>query len=507
MGSPVLAPSPKESAFQRYGPVVVLVMAILFVSLSVWPGHMDADALNQIAMARSGHFLDWWAPVLDWMWRLLFLLHLSPGFVLLTSTTIFILSLFEILRCVLSRWAAVGATLLITAYPPVFGFLCSLQRDTWFGALNLAAYALALRCLRRSDANVRFLIGLSLTAVWFGMAARQNGFIALAPVVTLDLYLLWSRRPSRGSHARSTNGVKGRSRWLLLPATIATILLFAASQYVLTYEVIGAVRTYPQQELFYGDLAELSVGTHQNLEPRFIYPSQKFKELAAHTSPFSVLPLIAGPGHPLVRTPDAASYPSFVSGHEDSSLEHDWLNAIRAHPGAYVSERWTLWAHLIGLTAPSYEPFHPGFDTNPWGYRASFGPMDRAVLSYLSTFESGNLIGGPLFRVWPYLLIGVAVTADLVRKRRSATLRIVGCMCGASVVYYLGYAVAAMGSGYRWAWTTVVVVVLAVVMDGVDRLSGWRSRTGRLVKDPVEAPEGDGQSRRKATSSGQAVSV
>ena len=490
-----LRPSSEGPAVQRYGPVVLLLMAAVFVSLSVWPGHMDADALNQIAEARSGQFLDWWAPILDWMWRLLFLLHLSPGFILLTSTTIFILSVFEILRCVLSRWAAVGATLLITAFPPVLGFLCSLQRDTWFGALNLAAYALAIRCVRRPDANVKLLAGLSLAAIWFGMAARQNGFIALAPALGLDLYLLWSRRPARGSHARR---FEGRARWLLVPATIATILVFAASQYVLTYDVIGAARTYPQQELFYGDLAEMSVATHQDLEPRFIFPSHNLRALAAHTSPYTVLPLLVGSGHPLVRAPGAAHYPSFVNGREDTALEHDWLDAIRAHPGAYLSERWTLWAHLIGLTAPSYEPFHPGFDTNPWGYRASFAPLDRAVLSYLSKFESGNLTGGPLFRVWPYLLIGVVVTADLVRRRRQAMLRIIGLMCGAALVYYLGYMVIAMGSGYRWAWPTVDVVVVAVVVDVVDRFSALRAVRGRQVESADFAPRDDAQSRETA---------
>ena len=203
-------PSEDSNLLFGYGPIAVLLVAALAVSLSVWPGHMDADALNQIEQARSGQFVDWWAPVLDWMWRLLFLLHLSPGFVLLTSTTIFILSVFEILRCVLNRWAAVGATLLITAFPPVLGFLCSLQRDTWFGALNLAAYALVIRCFRRPQSNVSLLVGLSLAAVWFGMAARQNGVIALAPAVGFDLYLLWSHRSSRGSTlAGSTAGEVG----------------------------------------------------------------------------------------------------------------------------------------------------------------------------------------------------------------------------------------------------------------------------------------------------------
>ena len=484
--SSVSRPSLKGSAIQRYGPVAGLLAAALFVSLSVWPGNMDADALNQIAQARSGQFVDWWTPVLDWMWRLLFLLHLSPGFVLLTSTTIFVLSVFEILRCVLGRWAAAGATILITAFPPVLGFLCSLSRDTWFGALNLAAYALAVRCVRRPESNVTLLAVLSLAAVWFGMAARQNAVIALTPVVALDLYLLWSRRSSRGSHARN---FERRKRWVIIPATLATVVLFAVSQYVLTYDVIGASRTYVQQQLFQGDLAELSVRTHQVLEPRFIFPAQNLKALATHTSPYTALPLLEGPGHPLVRTRHAAPFPSLVNGLEDTTLEHDWLDAIRAHPGSYVLERWQLWTHLIGWTAPVYEPYHPGIDQNPWGYRATFGPMDRAVMWYLSRFESGNLNGGPLFRIWPYLLIGVVVTADLVRRRRRATLRIVGCMCGATLVYYLGYMVLAMGNGFRWAWPTVTAVVVALVVDVVDRVSTLRAPVAHEVTGADQRPQ------------------
>ena len=243
---------------------------------------------------------------------------------------------------------------------------------------------------------------------------------------------------------------------------------------MLTYDVIGAGRTYPQQLLFAGDLAELSVRTHKVLEPPFIFPAQNLRVLDTYTSPYTVLSLLQGPGHPLVRTPHAAPEPSFVSVRQVTTLKHDWLNAILSHPGAYILERWELWEHLIGWTAPIYEPFHPGFDQNPWGYHATFGPMDRGVLDYLSFFESATLTGGPIFRIWPYLLIGAVVTVDLIRRRRGITIRVVGCMCGAVLVYYLAYSVLAMGNGFRWAWPTVTAIVVSVVVDVVDHVSGRR---------------------------------
>ncbi len=442
---------------------------------------MDADALNQIGEARSGHFVDWWAPMLDWMWRLLFLLHLSPGFVLLASTTIFVLSVFEILRCVLGRWAAVVATLLITAFPPVLGVLCSLSRDVWFGSLNLAAYALAVRCVRRPESNVRLLVALSLAAIWFGMAARQNGVHrsgpgggagSVPPVV-----------PAIVRRDRTLRSFERTTRWVIVPATLAIVLVFAASQYVLTYDVIGAARTYPQQQLFQGDLAELSVRTDQVLEPRFIFPAQNLKALAAHTSPYTALGLLEGPGQPLVRDPRCCSFsePGQRSSRKAPSSTIGWTRS-EPIPARTLLERWQLWLHLIGWTAPVFEPYHLGIDQNRLGYRATFGPTDRAVIGLSVAIRVRP----------PDRRSAVPDMALLARRRGShrrpgpsppvcpATDGRDAC-AGRRLVYYLAYAVLAMGNGFRWAWPTVIAVVAAFVVDVVDRVSTLRSPVAHEV--------------------------
>jgi hypothetical protein len=449
---------------------------------------MDADALSQIREARTGRFLDWWSPILDWFWRLLFLLHISPGFVVLGSTSIFVLSLYAILHCFLSRWTSTAWSVAMCLFPPVFGFLGSLQRDTWFGALTFAAYASTLRAYNDPDPTSRRvlrtarglqsrLIALSLIAAWLAIATRQNGVIAIAPAVVIDAHLVLRRclpRWSAYSHGWLRRLAQLPAKFLAIAVGLVLLAIFGGSQNVLTYHVIDATQTYPEQELFEGDLAQLSLRTHQILLPPFIFPSQDPAVLAHFASPYTVLPLIAGPAHPLDRSADAAPYPSFVNGADDARLRSDWVHAITSHPTSYLDYRWHFWLHLIAWNAPAYEPYHPGFDRNEWGYKATFPTLDRTVQRYLGHFSSRNLTGGALYRIWVYLLIGIAISVDLLRRSRGALARVIGCYSAAIIVYYGGYFFLAMGNGFRWAWLMVTSVVVAVVIDAADHLSTRR---------------------------------
>jgi hypothetical protein len=467
-----LAPSPtlsQRSWAARLAPRAVLLCASVAVSLTFWPGHMDADALSQIAQARSGHFLDWWAPIIDWLWRILFLLHMSPGFVLLASTIIFLLSVYELLRCVLGPWVAVAITLAITIYPPVLGFLGSLQRDTWFGGLSLAAYALIVRAYRSPTAHPLRLGLLSLVCVWIGMADRQNGFIVLAPAAILSVYLIQSALRHRRTYSHLAP-----SRYRLFPKLTAVVgglllvIAFAGSQWVITYHVIHARHTYPQQALFDEDLAMLSLRTDKVLLPPFLFPAQDLRALRQHSSPYSELPLVAGPDHPLVPTAQAAPFPSYVSGSQEQVLQHDWLTAILDHPGAYLAARWTLWTHLIGWGVNAYEPYHNGFDGNPWGYRATYPTLDNAALRYLSYFTVAPNEGGVLYHTWVYLGLCLLVSCDLLRRRRPTTIRVIGCLCASVFLYYCAFFFLAMGFGFRWGWLVVVSTLVGVCVDLVD---------------------------------------
>ena len=453
------------------GPVVsgvVLFVGSVLLSLVFWPGHMDADALNQISEARSGKFTDWWAPVLDWLWRGLFLLHVSPGFVLWATIAVFVFAVYELLRLGLGRRAAVVATLLIAVFPPVLGYLGSLQRDVWFGASTLAAYALVARAQKSGGAQRTLAAVGALVAIWFALAARQNALIAVLPAALMVTNILVGPRRRRGG-----------ARWApkvasLFPMAVSVVLLgiFVLSQQVLTYHVIGAVHTYPQQEIFEGDLASLSVRTGKVLVPPDIFPSQNLNDLRSHYSPYSTVPLIVGPSHPLTATASSGGpgAPDLVGKAADRALEHDWIDEIRSHPMAYLHERWHLWTRLTAWNANAYEPYHPEVDPNPWGYKATYPSLYRFAGAYLSAFSSGPLEGGALHRVWVYLALAGLLAVDLLRRGRPKYLGLVGWLCAGSVVYFASFFFLGMGVNFRWSWLVAIASVIGLGVDGADCL-------------------------------------
>ena len=224
----------------RWAPVAVLVVFGALLSVAVWPGHMDADALKQIQQARTGHFNNWWAPIIDWMMRGLFLLGGGPGIVVAATILTVLLSLYELLRARLSRWYAALASILVAVSPPVLGYLTALQRDVWFGASTLLSYALLVKAVKSSPRARLICAGLSLVADWFAMAARQNAIPALIPAVVIALLLLLRRPVAAVEPAAPRRRRPGRRPLLIALLTVVVFGAFYVSQDVLTYDVIGA---------------------------------------------------------------------------------------------------------------------------------------------------------------------------------------------------------------------------------------------------------------------------
>ena len=64
-----------------------------------------------------------------------------------------------------------------------------------------------------------------------------------------------------------------------------------------------------------------------------------------------------------------------------------------------------MWTREVAWSGNSYEPYHPGIDTNPWRYKPAFPRLDHAALRYLDAFGEPGLYGGVLHR---YVLLRVS---------------------------------------------------------------------------------------------------
>jgi hypothetical protein len=453
-----------------------------------WPGHMDADALDQIRQARSGHFSDWYAPILDWLWRGLFRLGGSPGIVLFCGIALTLLATHQLLRTWLSRWVAVVVTLLIGVFPPVLGYLGSLQRDTWFGAFTVAAYALILKASCASGRGRWGWVALSLTASWFGIASRQNAVVAVLPALVLTSGLLIGPKPTgtrSAAHRTSRRHIQGAlTRWRQILVAGVLLIGFLLSQRLLIYNIIHAERVHPEQTLFEQDLAGLSIRLGKNLLPPSVFPAQDLAVLRQSYSPYNVLPLLLGKGHLFTTAPVDAS--------ASRDLQHRWVNAVRGHPLSYLKVRWKLWTREVAWSGNSYEPYggyHPrrvagGFDANPWGYRAKFAGLNQFALSYLRAFALPRFQGGALHRVWVYLTLDPLLALALLSRPTRPAARIVGWMVIAAFFYSATFFFGAMGQGFRWNWFLVLATLCAAVIVGTEFVNRTVERRVRdLVVD------------------------
>ncbi len=435
---------------------VLLVLGSLH-SLVVWPGRMSNDTLIQIAALRDGSYTDWHAGLLLVLWRPFWLLGVGPGWVTWASTIVFLFGLYSLVRCALPRAAAVVATVLVLAYPPVLGHLGYLGRDLWYTAFFLAAGAALLRLTRVSGRTSRITWAVAVVAgVWLLVASRQNAVPAAG-------VLLWAAVSSGGPWSwlgrfdRSVGAVPLRGRVVRALVALVAMLALLGTQWGVKrlFQVRG---THPEQATYIYDVAALSLRERSVLFSPEVYPAQDLARLEQRWSTDGVNPLLFPP-EPLIVFPLP---PSAVP-----VLRQDWLSAIRDHPRGYLAIRYQLWTQQIAWRANTEWIYHPGVDPNEWGYTIANPSLDEQLQRYLRASASNpQLTGGPLYEIWIYLLVTAMGLAYLGHGRRDRQM--LGWLCLASLAYQATIFLGAMGIGYRLTYPAVVLSLPIALVGALD---------------------------------------
>ena len=101
---PPATPAPTGGAYakrERALAAAVLALTVATVSFVFWPGHMNADTLSQLEQVRTGSITDWHAPVVQWLWHLVWPLGVGPGWALAAAVAALAAGTYLILRVVL----------------------------------------------------------------------------------------------------------------------------------------------------------------------------------------------------------------------------------------------------------------------------------------------------------------------------------------------------------------------------------------------------------------------
>ena len=456
----------------------LLAVTVIVVFACFGPGHINLDSQSQIEEVDHAAFTNRHATLLLVLWYPFFKLGLGPGFVLAVQVTVFALGAYLVLRSAFQRVPSAAITAAVCFWPPVFGMLGSVGRDTWFTALMILTYGLLARAGEREwPARGRWL-WLATAALWLAIASRQNAFVAMVPAaVALAAMVLVRLRERR---AGGWGGVRPR-----LTALVGGVAVVAA---VLVSQVVGTVAVRaddvdPEQYLYIYDLAALSERDGENLFPPDVTGAdlQQVDDLF-YTDSMVYLIYFEDPTVPAPLGPAAMS-----------SLRDAWLDRIGDDPGGYLAVRADLFARQLSLMRDARSVYIPEETEQQYGYDIWLDGPHSAAVDYLHLFtepEPENVFASPtngdfLYTVWAYLLVAAAAAAYLLRRALAPPLRVVGALALGALTLQVGLFFMAMGTEYRFEHPAVAAAILAAA---VAIRVAVRSRTGARTHAGSGAP-------------------
>ena len=174
------------------GVLVALGLWSAFVSAAFWPGQVDPDTVSAVQDVSTGHYFDWHAPVLEVLWRALYLVGVhGTGPVLFASVFTLIIGFYLVLRV---RFGIIGSwfgAALCSVFPPILSWEAHVGTDAWFAALLLAGFGCAARAARVTGRPRNVSLVAAVMLAFLGLAARHNAFpaVAILLVVVVGLWL------------------------------------------------------------------------------------------------------------------------------------------------------------------------------------------------------------------------------------------------------------------------------------------------------------------------------
>jgi hypothetical protein len=433
-----------------------LPIALAVVVVGFFPGYMNFDSLDQIAQARGDVPLsDRFAPLIDWLWKLLWPVGLRPGLVLVLQVAVFLVGSYLILRSAMRPLAASIATALVAAFPAVLGQLGLLGRDAWFCATLLLGFGLIALAARPGARPARWPLVLAAIALLLALASRQNAAPAVLCAAGLAAWILLRPRLA-GRRPLARAGL------VLLAGGAATIAGMAII--IVAVRAVDPLRVNPDQYLYAYDLGLISINEDKMLLPEDVYPAQDLDAIRATLTYENEIPLISGPGAPLPMptTPDQVS-----------KLRSAWWHEVRSEPWAYLHQRGRAWARQISLVGPPHVVTQPGVGPNYYGYAIEFTRANDVLEDYLGLFQDDARDGGLLQRTWVYLLLSLGILALLWRRPGPAS-ELALAMVAAAWLYQVGLFFGAAAIQYRYEFPAVTLIIVAGVLTAAIVRSGTR---------------------------------
>jgi len=436
----------------------VLVLGTAVVVLAYWPGGMTLDTLGTYAFVRTGLIGDQLSAVLIWVWRQVYrMTGAGPETVLVVQTAALTAGVYLVLRAAFGRVAASVLAILVLLAPPTFGLVGLVGRDGWFVSCCLVATGLAVGALRWDGRRRQAAIAGGMLAAAVAIAARQNGFTAVAPILVALAALAIDAGGDRVAPLR-----RHRNSWAAGAGIAITLVVLAGTAGI--NSIVRDRSWHPETYTYLYDLAYVTLEEDKRLIPhlpRDLQPIQTPDEVRKHWMPqtgvrtrwapdqaWDVKRLLANTSQTHVyiyssttkSTRRGALVPLYYDDRQADRLSDAWRAAILDHPFSYLAGRFALWKSLIGVRHPAVNAFVAETPENPFGYgpQPSFPVLSGLAREWASAWEGPDrTTGSTVHRVWPYLLACI-MGLGLLLPRFPGPVRMIGVLMAAAVGLQVG---------------------------------------------------------------------
>jgi hypothetical protein len=445
---------PQGRTQYRSGNLLVALTVLLGIGISVYvfsPGFMSPDSLSQLNQARQNSFNDWHPPVMSWVWGQFDRILPGPLGMLIFHNLMFWVGLGLWISLTTPYWnpyLKCVTIFLIGFYPPIFATLSTIWKDVGMAGAFLLAAGL-LFYARRSGSMFALLSGAIF--IWYGMAVRHNGVIGALPLLIYAgwvLYLSFIKNPNSSNRSAFTQATLlglGLLGFLWLMVKWVNTQLTQGSSY------------FPYQQIMVHDLVAVSVLTHEDLIPDFIWSGSNpvtMDSLEKIYSPKGVIPLYNS-------SDKSAGLKITHDRGQISALSQMWLAAIYHHPKAYLLNRLRVFASEFALNGKKVcYPYHYGISKNDMGLSYTEKPITATIMLGLDKIKNGAL-----FRGWIYILLNILfVVCFLIFKKQNQPLSMAALSVSVSGLFYaIAYLWISPTCDFRLHYWTVIAGMASFV--------------------------------------------
>jgi hypothetical protein len=410
------------------------------------PGYVSFDSVVQFHEAMSGRYSNQHPPLMAILWRFTHAL-LPGGAGLLAAQMLAWWTGVALLARALRRgpWMESLVVLALGAFPALLGLIGHLWKD----ALMLALLMLATGAAAWGVAHARR--GALLAAILVLVAAaciRHNAVLIVLPIAAWIGWQLVARLPARA-----------------LVTTSIVVVAFAIPAAIERRPDVQRTQLWPLTAVW--DIVAISIANDRLLLPPQVHaPGLSVTALAADFSPWTCLPT-------LVNHPVKSSVVVPYTDDEASALRTAWLEAIVAHPQAWLVHRGTYVAFQLGLRRDGVPPHAVLGLTDrdlPGHPAAPLAAWQQSTLDWLAAQRDGWM-----FRPWVYYLASLPLAVLAWRRRERPAARLALAVAAGGWLTLAALAVLSASAEFRYlAWGVACPLLMAVLLIARDADSGNR---------------------------------